>query len=100
MGYKPTALEALLRLCDVGECVTGQGEVVSSVAFHGATHGQEVLAFHVRGVQTHRELIGEGKDALLRGTDPLPADLDHGSALKRVVQDAPTDPVAGLQDED
>ena len=89
-----------MRLCDVGECVAGQGEVVSSVAFHSATHGQEVLAFHERGVQTHRQLLGEGKDAVLGGTHPLPADLDHGSALERVVQDAPADPVAGLQDED
>jgi hypothetical protein len=46
-------LEAFLYLSDVGECVGGQGEVVPTVAFHGATHGQQVLTFQVRRVHTH-----------------------------------------------
>jgi hypothetical protein len=93
-------LEALLRFADVREGVFGQGEVVPSVALHGAVHSEEVLAFDIGREQADAELPGERQDAVLGRTDPLPAQLDHGAALERVVQEAPADPVTGLQDED
>jgi hypothetical protein len=86
----------LLCFADVREGVLGQGEVVPNVAFHGATHGQEVLAFHVCWEQADAELVGERQDAILDRSDPLAAHFDHGAALERVVEDAATDAVAGL----
>jgi hypothetical protein len=86
----------LLRFADVGEGLLGQGEVVTAVALHFAVHGEEVLALHVCREQADAELLGERQDTLLRRTDPLAAQLDHGAVLERVVQEAPADPIAGL----
>jgi hypothetical protein len=93
-------LEAVLRFADVGEGVFGQGEVVPSVALHLAIDGEEVLAFYLGWEHANAELPGERQDAVLGRTDPLPAQLDHSAALERVVQEAPADPVTGLQHED
>src|ERR687893_507721 len=93
-------LEALLGLANVREGVFWQGEVVPSIALHLAIHSEEVLAFYIGWEHDNAELPGEHQDVILSRTDPLPAQLDHGAALERVVQEAPADPVTGLQHED
>ena len=45
-------------------------EVVPSVALHGASYGEEVLAFDVGRERANAELLGERQDAVLGRADP------------------------------
>ena len=93
------AVEPRLRLGDVGQDERVQARDRAPVAGQAAAVLELVVALVVGLEQLEPELADPFVDAQLRGADPLTADLDDGAIAQRMVQHAPADAVARLEDQ-
>ncbi len=71
----------------------------AAVAAKPAAVLDHVLARPVGGEGLHPQLGGKGREAVLAGADPLPAELHHLAIADRLVEHPAPDPVAGLHHE-
>ena len=93
------AVKPRLRLGDVGQDERVQPRDRALVAGQAAAVLELVVALVVGLEQLEAELADPFVDAQLRGTDPLAADLDDRAVAERMVQRAPADAVARLEDQ-
>jgi hypothetical protein len=93
-------LERRLRLAHVDQRLLVEAERLVLPAAGAAVEPEQVVALLVARKRLHAELLGEREHAVLGRADPLAAELHDRAVGERVVEDAATHAIAGLEHED